>query len=356
MEFFMMKKTAIALGIAALTCGAQAAEVFKNADTAIEVNVDLQFYNFNVVDTANAMARNYLLGIGTQLQLKASKMIDADLTVFGQFETDPDPVGDNATFETDDMKFGLKSKSMGTIQVGQFDSYMEDELAEIAGAFIITGGTSTYGMTSEFTASNDGRHIMYSHKIGDFAFGFDFTQSTDKASAATDGSNGFAYTGSYTLGNLKVVAGASTVARWSSDTNSSTASSSSLAMNKPKAREAKGFGASYLLESGLGKTRFAVLTATNLSYSSTAAYDNLTTTYNNFSVNHTFGPWQVGYIGGVREAPAVSTAYAAATYNENAVQVVYDLGKGAKLYAATAQLGSASSLGNSSEVGFLMSF
>ncbi len=46
----MMKKTAIALSVAALACGAQAAEVFKNADTAIEVNVDMQFYNVNVTD------------------------------------------------------------------------------------------------------------------------------------------------------------------------------------------------------------------------------------------------------------------------------------------------------------------
>jgi len=352
----MMKKTAIALGIAALACGAQAAEVFKNADTAIEVNIDLQFYNFNVVDTANAQARNYLLGRGSQIQLKASKMLDADLTVFGQFEADPDPVGDNATFVTDDIKFGIKSKSMGTIQVGAFDSYMEDELAEIASAFIVTGGTSTYGVGTEMTVANDGRHIMYSHKIGDFAFGIDFTQSNSAASASLDGSNGFAYTGSYTLGSLKVVAGASTVARWSSDTNTSTASSSSLAMNIPLAKESKGFGASYVLDSGLGKTRFALFTGSNISYSSTAAYDGLETTYNNFSVNQTFGPWQVGYLGGVRTAPAVTAAIAAATYTENAVQVVYDLGKGAKLYAATANLGSATNLGNSTEVGFLMSF
>jgi hypothetical protein len=353
MEFFMMKKTAIALGIAALACGAQAAEVFKNADTAIEVNLDLQFYNFNVVDTANAQARNYLLGRGTQVQLKASKIIDADLTVFGQFETDPDAVGDNATLQTDDMKFGLKSKSMGTIQVGQFDSYMEDELAEIAGAFIVTNGTSSYGLSTEFTAANDGRHIMYSNKIGDFAFGIDFTQSTNAASAATDGQNGFAYTASYTIGNLKLVAGQSTIARYSSDTF---AVASNTAMNIGAYSSAQGFGASYLLDSGLGKTRFAVLSAMNTSYSTTAAYNALDTTYQNFSVNHTFGQWQVGGIFGTRNAPALSSSIAAASYNEQAVQVVYDLGKGAKLYAASANLGSSTNLGNQSEVGFLMSF
>jgi hypothetical protein len=186
---------------------------------------------------------------------------------------------------------------------------------------------------------------LYSHKIGDFAFGLDFTTSQN-AAVATDTQNGFAYTASYTLGGLKLVAGASTIARYKSDT---------FAANSNK--EAKGFGASYILDSGLGKTRFAVLTGTNLSYSATAAYDNLTTTYNNVSVNHTFGPWQVGYIGGVREAPAVSSTYnTAVTYSENAVQVVYDLGKGARLYAASANLGHSTGLGNSTEVGFLMSF
>ena len=348
----MMKKTAIALGIAALGFGAQAAEVFKNADTSIEMNLDLQFYNFNVVDTANAQARNYLLGRGTQLQMKASKAIDADLTVFGQFETDPDPVGDNATLLTDDMKFGLKSKTWGTIQVGQFDTYMEDELAEIAGAFIVTQGTSAYGLTTEFTAGNDGRHIMYSNKIGDFAFGIDFTQSTNSATA-TDGSNGFAYTASYTIGNLKVVAGQSTIARYSSDTF---AVASTTAMNIGPYRSAQGFGASYVLDSELGKTRFAALTAINTSYSTAAAYDYLDTTYQNFSVNHTFGPWQVGGIFGTRNAAAISAAIPAAVYNEQAVQVVYDLGKGARLYAASANLGSSTGLGNNTEIGFLMSF
>ncbi len=78
-------------------------------------------------------------------------MIDADLTVFGQFETDPDPVGDNATLLTDDMKFGIKSKSMGTTQFGQFDSYMEDNLMEIA-SFVLSSTGNTRG--SNFRSSN----------------------------------------------------------------------------------------------------------------------------------------------------------------------------------------------------------
>ena len=340
----MMKKTAVALGIASMAFGAQAVEVFKNADTAIEVNVDLQFYNLGLTDVANAQQRNYLLGRGTQIQFKASKMIDANLTVFGQFESDPDPVGDNAALLTDDMKFGLKSKTWGTLQVGQFDSYMEDELAEIAGSFLVTQGTSAYGLSTEFTAGNDGRHILYSNKIGDFAFGVDFTQSTN-AAAATDGSNGFAVTASYTIGGLKLVVGQSTIARYDSAT---------YAANSQKA--ASGVGASYSLTSDLGVTRFAGLAATNTSYSATAAYDGLETTYSNVSVNHTIGQWQVGVIAGIRNAAATSASAPAVSYNEQGVQVVYDLGKGARLYAAAANLGASTGLGNHTEVGFLMSF
>lgn len=336
----MMKKTAIALSVAALACGAQAAEVFKNADTAIEVNVDMQFYNVNVTESATSSADNYIQGVGTQLQLKTSKMINADLTVFGQFETDPDPVGDNATLLTDDMKFGIKSKSMGTIQFGQFDSYMEDNLMEIATSFFVQG----YGGISEPTAMMDHRHVMYSHSIGDLSFGFDYTNTPSSATAAADAQPGFAYTAAYKLGDLRVVAGASTISRYSSSygTNSS--------------KEAKGIGASYALTTGLGLTKFALLSATNTSYSTTVAYDGLDTKYNMFSVNHTFGQWNVGVVSSVKDTPALSSSTSATSYNEVGYQVVYDLGKGAKFYAASFNMGLATSVGNNTEIGFAMSF
>jgi len=333
-----MKKTAIALGIAALACGAQAAEVFKNADTSVEVNVDMQFYNVNVTESDTASADNYFQGIGTQLQLKTSKMINADLTVFGQFETDPNPVGDNATLLTDDMKFGIKSKSMGTIQFGQFDSYMEDNLMEIATSFFVQG----YGGITEPTAMMDHRHVMYSHSIGDFAFGFDYTQTPNAVSAATDSQPGFAYTVSYKLGDLRVVAGASTISRYSS----------SYGTNSSKA--ATGFGASYALTTGAGLTKFALLTATNKSYSTTEAYDGLDTKYNMFSVNHTLGQWNVGVVSSVKDTPAAAAD--ATSYNEIGYQVVYDLGKGAKFYVSSFNMGLPTSVGNNTEIGFLMAF
>jgi len=342
MEFFMMKKTAIALGIAALGFGAQAAEVFKNADTAIEVNADLQFYNLNVVDTASAQARNYIQGIGTQIQFKASKIIDDDLTVFGQIEFDPDPVGDNATVLTDDMKFGLKSKTWGTVQVGQFDTYMEDELMEIANYFVLAGYN---GLVTEPTAGNDGRHILWKHTFGGLGVGVDFTTSANAASASTDSQNGIAYTVSYTMGDLKLVAGTSTVARYKTDT---------YAANSTKA--AAGIGASYSLTTGAGLTKFALLSATNTSYSTTAAYDGLDTKFNMISVVHNYGPWQLGVITSSRDIPQLSASAAAAVYQETGVQVVYDLGKGARLYVANSNMGLTTGLGNFTEVGFVMSF
>ena len=339
----MMKKTAIALGIAALACGAQAAEVFKNADTAVEINLDLQFYNLNVVDTANAQARNYLQGSGTQVQFKASKIINEDLTVFGQIEFDPDPVGDNATVLTDDMKFGVTSKTWGTIQMGQFDTYMEDELMEIANYFKLNANVP-YDIVTEPTAGNDGRHLLWKHKFGGLGVGIDVTSSANAATGATDGTNGFATTISYTLGDLKVVYGNSTIARYKTDT---------YAVNSFKA--AQGVGASYALTTEAGLTKFAVLSATNTSYNTTAAYDGLDTKYNMFSIVHKYGAFELGVISSVRDAAMTSTV-AATTYNETGVQVAYDIGKGAKLYATTTNLGASTGLGNFTEVGFVMSF
>ena len=341
----MMKKTAIALGIAALACGAQAAEVFKNADTAVEINLDLQFSNLNVVDTANAQARNYLNGYGTQVQFKASKIINEDLTVFGQIEFDPDPVTDNATVLTDDMKFGVTSKTWGTIQMGQFDTYMEDELMEIANYFQLGGGL-VQNIITEPTAGNDGRHVLWKHKIGGFGIGVDFTNSvnTGAATGATDGSNGFATTVSYTLGDLKVVYGSSTIARWKTDSTSTNSFKSAM-----------GVGASYALTTDAGLTKFALLSATNTSYNASATYDGLDTKYNMFSIVHNYGQWQFGVISSVRDA-AVTSTVAATTYNETGVQVVYDLGKGAKLYALNSNYGYSTGLYNQTEIGFVMSF
>jgi len=74
-----------------------------------------------------------------------------------------------------------------------------------------------------------------------------------------------------------------------------------------------------------------------------------------FSIVHNYGPWQLGVISSVKDAAMTSTT-AATTYNETGVQVVYDLGKGARLYAATSNQGVSTNLGNFTEVGFVMSF
>jgi hypothetical protein len=300
------------------------------------------------VDTANAQARNYLNGYGTQVQFKASKIINEDLTVFGQIEFDPDPVTDNNTVLTDDMKFGLTSKTWGTVQMGQFDTYMEDELMEIANYFQVGGGL-VQNIITEPSAGNDGRHLLWKHKFGGFGIGIDFTSSVNNlgvttSTQATDGSNGLATTVSYTLGDLKVVYGSATIARWKTDTTGTNSS-----------KAAQGFGASYSLTTDAGLTKFAVLSATNTSYNASATYDGLDTKYNMFSIVHNYGQWQFGVISSVRDA-AMTSSVAATTYNETGVQVVYDLGKGAKLYALNSNYGYSTGLYNQTEVGFVMSF
>ena len=337
----MMKKTAIALSVAALACGAQAAEVFKNADTAVEINLDLNFYNLNIVDTASAMARNYFQGSGTQLVFKTSKVLDADLTVFGSFEIAADPVLDQPTALLDDMKFGIRSKSMGTIQMGQFDTFLEDTVFEIANSFI-NSNNSVNPTTEPSMGSTDGRHLLYTHKIGDLTFGVDFTTSQN-AAIATDTQNGVAYTVSYTLGDLKLVAGTATIARYTPV----------YTTNANKA--AQGFGASYALTTGAGLTKFALMSGNTYSYSTSSTYDGLENDFNAISVNHTLGQWNVGVISNTIDM-AVTSSAAAYTANEVAFAVAYDLGKGAKLYATSANKGISTSLNNYTEVGFVMSF
>jgi len=340
MGFFMMKKTAIALGIAALACGAQAAEVFKNADTAVSVNFDLQPYMMNLQESATATSRTYLLS-DAQVQFKGSKTISDDLTVFTQIELDGDPIGDNATLNTDDVRFGLASKTWGSIQVGQFDSFMEDELMEITNSFAI----AKRDLITEPTAGNDGRHILWNHKIGDFRVGVDYTMSANAASSATDGNSGLAYTVAYAVGDLKLVAGTSTITTYKADTYANNTFET-----------AQGLGARYTLTSGAGVTQLNALSATNTIYSATPAYDGGQVTYSSFSVVHTMGAWNVGVITSSRNYPATSSTVAAFGAQENAVQAVYDLGKGAKVYAAVANYGLSTSVGNFTEVGFQMSF
>jgi hypothetical protein len=72
------------------------------------------------------------------------------------------------------------------------------------------------------------------------------------------------------------------------------------------------------------------------------------------SVNHTYGQWNVGVISSVRDTPAAAAA--AASYNEVGYQVVYDMGKGAKFYAASFNMGLPTSVGNNFEIGFVTSF
>jgi hypothetical protein len=148
----------------------------------------------------------------------------------------------------------------------------------------------------------------------------------------------------YTLGGLKLAAGTSTIARYKADT---------YAANSSKA--AMGAGASYVMKSEAGATKFAFLYATNTSYSTTAAYDGLDTKYGMLSVHHTMGPWGLGVITNTIDKAKTSSADSY-TVQESGFQVTYDLGKGAKLYGANTNKGVNGNKGNFAEVGFLMSF
>ncbi len=210
----MLKKTAIALATASISLGSFAAELAAEKDMKFEVNVDVGAY---MVNQRNAAGREIseLKGKGlNQVEIKATKMINADVSIFGEIEVDYDPVADNSTFTSDDTRVGIESKSMGRFSVGQFDSFMEDNVMEVLGSFI---HGENAGMT-EAASSNKGRHAQYLYKSGGLSFAVDYTSALGPT-ANPENSNGYALTLMYQAGDLTLAGGISELAKYKADSS-----------------------------------------------------------------------------------------------------------------------------------------
>lgn len=208
----MLNKTAIVVAIGFLSLGAQASELAAEKDKKFEVNVDVGAYLLSKKD-ATGTAQNEFLGKGlNQIEIKATHTLPNGMSVFGEIEVDYDPIVDNGTILTDDVRLGIASKDWGRVSFGQFDSFFEDNVMEVLGV-----GHGENGFMTEPSASNDGRAIAYSNKIGDFSFGLDLTFSNNVAK--NDQSNGLAMGLSYKIGDLVLSAGQSTIAKYKSDTS-----------------------------------------------------------------------------------------------------------------------------------------
>ena len=212
LEFEMLNKSIVAIAVATLAMGVQAGELATDKDVKFEVNVDVGAY---ALSQKNAASRQIdeIKGKGmNQVEIKATKKINDDISIFGEVEVDFDPVSDNSTVLSDDMRIGIASKNFGRFSAGQFDSFYEDNVAEALGV----GHGDTGGFMTEPSSSNDGRHLQYSHKLGDLTFAVDYTSALGPT-ANPENSSGFAIAGVYKLGGLTLAGGWSELPKYKAD-------------------------------------------------------------------------------------------------------------------------------------------
>lgn len=263
----MFKKTAITLALAAVAAPSFAAEFAVGTDTKFEVNVEVGAYYQTIKDAKGGTKQAQLIGTSlNQVEIKATRTINDDISVFGEVEMDFDPVIDNDFVKTDDTRLGFASKKLGRFTVGQFDSYFEDNVIEALGT-----SHGDLANVTEGSSSNDGRHVQYSHKLGNLAFALDLTANNNNATNASgnDGNHGAAIAAMYQLGDFSVGLGYSDVAKYKSDTG-----------GVNTAKTVSGLTASYTL----GSTKFIGLYATE-----TARATDVKTTYTGAAVKHVMG-------------------------------------------------------------------
>lgn len=209
----MLNKSAVAVAVAILALNVQAGELVSDKDVKFEVNVDVATY---YVNKKNAAGREIIevLGKGqNQIEIKATKTINDDVSIFGEIEVDYDPVVDNSAFTSDDTRVGIASKKIGRFSAGQFDSFMEDNVMEVLGV-----GHGENGFMTEPASANKGRHLQYSHKLGDLSFAVDYTSAIGPT-ANPENSNGFAFAAAYKIGALTLAGGWSEIAKYKADSS-----------------------------------------------------------------------------------------------------------------------------------------
>jgi len=326
----MFKKTLAAVAVGMLAFGAQAAEFTAADGTVFQVNFEVLAENVDTVSTAGATTSTFK-GDG-QIQLKATKKVSDDLSVFGQIETDFDPVVDNAAAAADDMKIGIASKLYGTLTIGQFDSYMEDNIAEAIGYW---GHAKADAGVVEATVGNDGRQIEYKHKFGDFVGALSFFQSNQISNTGAQ-SQGSAYVLGYVANGLRVFVGQSYAPRWLSD---------KWTENTIKAST----GASIYYTFG-STTVSANAIRNETTWTTTTKY----TDYSGLGVSHVMGPWDFGLAYQMVNTDSnLATGTNATQY---ALGVGYTIVKGTTAYFNMNSLGADKGAANTTAIGIKAAF
>jgi hypothetical protein len=340
----MMKKTAIALGIATMGFGAQAAEWMVTPDHKFEVNADVGAYFQQTNSTSTGQTTSTLLGQGlNQIQLRSTKTLDNGVKLIGQIEVDFDPLVDNSYALSDDMRVGVDIPVWGRITAGQYDSFMEDNVNEALGFWGI-GDVAAYldeplayvkGASSR--GSVDSKSIQYYNKYENFELAISLNVGWADLTYATP-MYGVATTLGYKLGDLQMYFGSATLPAYYSDyagtNNANTLYRTNAYTN------ATGFTANYTM----GNTKVAGLIYT--SQLKTGAMYNM----GGLSVQQTIDAWKVGFA-------MQNVNYGGSDqYTQYAAGVNYTLAKNATVFLEAKTLGIASALGDTFEFGMKYSF
>lgn len=329
----MMKKTAIALGIAALAFGAQAAEWMVTPDHKFELNVDVGAYYFNTKSATGAQTTT-LLGDGkNQIQLRSTKTLADGVKLIGQVEVDFDPIQNNYMTLTDDMRIGVDVPVWGRLTAGQHDSFYEDKLSEALGFW----GASENAYMADPSSTFDSKQLEYYNKYGAFEFAgtaqFGYTDTS-----ATTTMMGYSATLGYKVGDLQIYLGNSQVPFVYSDATK-TATTNTIASSAHT--YTSGITANYMIDPTL---KVAALTY-SVQLLSGANY-----TYSGFGAEKAIGAWKVGAstqtvnLGGTSQ----TTQYAAG--------INYTLAPKAVVYVEINSLGATNGSGDDIEIGFTYTF
>lgn len=223
----MMKKSALFLAMsAAVAAPAFAAEFQVNKDTKFQINVEVGAYHEDVKNSSGASTQAFTGKGLNQIEIKADHVVNSDVTLFGEIEVDYEPIGDNGSVLTDDVRLGINSKSMGRFSIGQFDSYFEDNVIEV-----LSIGHGERAYTTEAATDNDGRRLQWIKPLGPLTLAVDASRATSSANNTKTGT-GFGVTAAYKLGDMTLAVGTANINEFSSTGSANSADKTTAASIK----------------------------------------------------------------------------------------------------------------------------
>jgi len=344
----MMKKTAIALGMAAMGFGAQAAEWMVTPDHSFAVNADVGACFQNWVASTNGQVTSTLYGCSNnQIQLKSTKTLENGIKLIGQIEVDFDPLLDNDFAKADDMRVGFDIPVWGKLVAGQFDSFFEDNVSESLGFWGVGDIAAFVDEPLSIVAGDKSRGAVKSKALEYYNSYQNFSLAVTLNAGYQDTNMytpmwGVATTLGYKLGDFQMYFGSAVLPAYFSDTkfdSSTTATTTTMYRQNPYTN-ATGLTANYTM----GNTKVAGLVYT--------AQTTAGVMYNwgGASIEQTIDAWKFGFT-------MQNANYGASKqYSQYSAGANYTFVKNARVYMEAKSLGVANSYGDAFEVGMKYTF